>query len=88
LQEVRRPSVAVNTDPGVQAILDNIQVIVASEGGSLEYIDMKGGQLTVKYHKGVNEECPECVPDHELIEQMFRTSMATFAPYVRDLELL
>ena len=33
---------AVNTDPGVQAILDNIQVIVASEGGSLEYIDMKG----------------------------------------------
>ena len=79
---------AVNTDPGVQAIMDNIQVIVASEGGSLEYVDMKGGQLTVKYHKGVNEECPECVPDHELVEQMFRTSMATFAPYVRDLELL
>ena len=79
---------AVNTDPGVQAIMDNIQVIVASEGGSLEYVDMKGGQLTVKYHKGVNEECPECVPDHELVEQMFRTSMSTFAPYVRDLELL
>ena len=79
---------AVNTDPGVQAILDNMQVIVASEGGSLEYIDMKGGQLTVKYHKGVNEECPECVPDHALVEQMFRTSMSTFAPYVRDIELL
>ena len=79
---------AVNTDPGVQAILDNMQVIVGSEGGSLEFIDMKGGTLTVKYHKGVNEECPECVPDHALVEQMFRTSMSTFAPYVRDLELL
>ena len=49
---------AVNADPGVQAILDNMQVIVGSEGGSLEYIDMKGGTLTVKYHKGGKRGMP------------------------------
>ena len=76
------------TDPGVQAILDNIQVIVASEGGSLEFVDLQGDRLTVKYHKGVNEECPECVPDHELVETLLRSSMTNFAPHVTDLELL
>ena len=79
---------AVNTDPSVQSILDNIQIIVASEGGSLEFVDLRSGRLTVKYHKGVNEECPECVPDHQLVEQMFRTSLTTYAPHVRDLEIL
>ncbi len=79
---------AVNTDTGVQTILDNIGVVVASEGGSLEFVDIQGGRLTVKYHKGVNEECPECVPDHDLVMQLFRTSTATYAPYITDVELL
>lgn len=79
---------AVNTDPGIQTIMDNIEVIVASEGGSLEFMDMQAGRLTVKYHKGVNEECPECVPDHELVDQLFRTSLSMQAPWVRDFELL
>lgn len=79
---------AVNTDPSIQTILDNIQVIVAAEGGSLEFVDMQAGKLTVKYRKGVNEECPECVPDHELVEQLFKTSLTTYAPYIRDLDLL
>ena len=78
----------VNTDPGIQMILDNVQVVVASEGGSLEFIELRDGRLTVKYHRGVNEECPECVPDHDLVEQMFQTSLKTYAPHVKDLELL
>ncbi len=79
---------AVNTDPGIQMILDNVQVVVASEGGNLEFIELRDGRLTVKYNKGVNEECPECVPDHELVTQMFNTSLKTYAPNVKDLELL
>ena len=78
---------AVNTDPGVQAMLDNIEIIVASEGGSLEFVDLREGRLSVKYNKGVNEECPECVPDHELVERLFRSSMATYAPHIADIEL-
>ena len=38
----------VNTDPGIQMILDNVQVVVASEGGSLEFIERRDGHLTVK----------------------------------------
>ena len=57
----------INVDPGLQSVLDNTNVIVASEGGNLELIDLKAGKLTVKYNPGVNEECPECVPDHEQI---------------------
>ena len=79
---------AVNTDPGIQMILDNIQTIVASEGGSLEFVELRDGRLTVKYNKGVNEECPECVPDHELVTQMFQTSIGTYAPYINDVELV
>ena len=79
---------AVNTDPGLQMIIDNVQIVVASEGGNIEFVELRDGLLTIKYHKGVNEECPECVPDHELVTQMFETSIPTYAPYVTDLELL
>ncbi len=34
-------------------VMDNIQVVVASEGGSLEYEDLRDGRLTVKYTPGV-----------------------------------
>ena len=79
---------AVNTDPGLQMIIDNVQTVVASEGGNIEFVELRDGRLTIKYLKGVNEECPECVPDHELVTQMFETSIPTYAPYITDLELL
>lgn len=79
---------AINTDPGIQAILDNMQTVVGSEGGSLEFIELRDDRLTVKYHKGVNEECPECVPDHDLVRMMFQSSLNTYAPHVKQIELL
>ena len=58
----------INTnDAGVQTVLDNMETIVASEGGSLDLVSLDQNQLTVKYNKGVNEECPECVPDHDMV---------------------
>ena len=77
----------INSDPGVQTVLDNMQTIVASEGGSLEFVGFSGGKLSVHYNKGVNEECPECVPDHAMVETMMRSSLGIYAPYVRDVEL-
>ena len=79
---------AINTDPGLQTVLDNIQTIVASEGGSIELVEITGGRLSVRYNKGVNEECPECVPDHDLVRQMMQTSVSIYAPYVREIELI
>ena len=76
-----------NIDPSVRTVLDNMQVIVASEGGSLEFLELRDGRLAVRYNKGHNEECPECVPDHDLVRQMMESSLGIYAPYVKELEL-
>ena len=78
---------AVNADPGVQTVLDNMQTIVASEGGSLEFLELSGGKLSVHYNKGVNEECPECVPDHDMVKMMLESSLGIYAPQVKELQL-
>ena len=77
----------VNVDPGLQSVLDNIQVIAASEGGSVQLIESRGSKLTVEYMPGVNEECPECVPTHDLIEMMLKSSTSILAPYISEVEV-
>ena len=76
------------SDTSVDFVLEQIETMVASEGGTLDVVSMDASSLKIKYTPGVNEECPECVPDHELVEQMFQTSLKTYAPHVKDLELL
>ena len=76
-----------NVDPGLQGVIDNIQVIAASEGGSIRFIDSRGGKLTIEYTPGVNEECPECVPTHDLIEMMVKSSAGILAPYISEVEV-
>ena len=78
---------AVNADPGVQVVLDNMQTIVAAEGGSLEFLELRDSLLNVRYNKGRNDECPECVPDHDMVRQMMQTSLSIYAPYVTEIEL-
>ena len=74
-------------DPGLQSVIDNVNTVVASEGGSLELIELRDGRLTVKYAPGVNEECPECVPDHDMVKMMLESSLGIYAPQVRELQL-
>ena len=76
-----------STDAGVQTVLENMETIVASEGGSLEFISLEDAQLVVKYIKGVNEECPECVPDHTLVQMLMESSLTIYAPHVSSVEL-
>ena len=80
--------VAGNIDPGIKFVLDNVQTVVASEGGSLEFLELRDDRLSVRYNKGRNEECPECVPDHDLVHRMMESSLGTYAPYVKELELI
>ena len=76
-----------STDSGVQTVLENMETIVASEGGSLEFISFEDAQLVVKYIKGVNEECPECVPDHTMVQMLMESSLTIYAPHVNSVEL-
>jgi len=79
--------VTQSTDSGVQTVLENMETIVASEGGSLEFISLEDAQLVVKYIKGVNEECPECVPDHTMVQMLMESSLTIYAPHVSSVEL-
>tara|TARA_B100001123_G_C15256407_1_gene1004841 strand:- start:272 stop:514 length:243 start_codon:yes stop_codon:yes gene_type:complete len=74
-------------DPSVQTVLDNMETIVASEGGTLEFISLDDGELKVRYIKGINEECPECVPDHDMVSMMMQSSLSIYAPHVTTLNL-
>jgi Fe-S cluster biogenesis protein NfuA len=76
-----------NNDPGVQTVLENMETIVASEGGTLQFLSLDDGSLSVKYTKGVNEECPECVPDHAMVKMMMENSLSIYAPHIGTVDL-
>ena len=76
-----------NNDLGVQTVLENMETIVASEGGSLQFLSLDDGSLSVKYIKGVNEECPECVPDHAMVKMMMENSLSIYAPHIVTVDL-
>ena len=76
-----------NVDSGVQTVLENMQTIVASEGGNLEVLSSDDTSIEIKYVKGVNEECTECVPDHEMVKMMIESSLSIYAPHITSMEL-
>jgi hypothetical protein len=73
--------------PGLQTVIDNGNTIVASEGGSLEVVELSDSRHTVKYTPGVNDECPECVPDHDLVRVLMLGSISAYAPHVKQVEV-
>ncbi len=79
---------AIGVDQGVETVIELFGTIVGAEGGSLEFVDLSDGRLTVRYNEGVNEDCPECVPSHEMVEGMMESSLKIHAPDVRELNLL
>ena len=76
-----------NNDLGVQTVLENMETIVASEGGTLQFLSLDDGSLSVKYIKGVNEECPECVPDHAMVKMMMENSLSIYAPHIVTVDI-
>ena len=75
------------SNPKIDMVLQNIEIMVASEGGSLELVRLEPTSLEVKYTPGVNEECPECGPDHDMVKMMLESSLGIYAPQVSELEL-
>ena len=67
-----------SVDPAVQLVLDNMQIIVGSESGSLEVVDVSDGRFAVKYNEGRNDECPECVPTHDMVHEMMTASLGNY----------
>ena len=76
------------TDPAIKTVMDNIGVMVATEGGSLELLDLSDDSMKVKYIAGTNEECPECVPMTDAVYQFMRASLNVHAPRITTLEVV
>jgi hypothetical protein len=75
------------SDTSVDFVLEQIQTMVASEGGTLGTPLIEGSTLKINYTPGVNEECPECVPTLEMVVQFLTASIGIHAPHVTDIEV-
>jgi hypothetical protein len=74
-------------DQAVDFVLEQIETMVASEGGSLDVVSLDSCALKIKYSPGVNEECPECVPTHDMVTQFLTASLGIHAPHITDVTL-
>ena len=79
--------VASTSGPQVNLVLENIETMVASEGGTLELVALGDTSLHVKYLPGVNEDCPECVPTRDSVEMFMTMSLKIHAPQITDVTI-
>ena len=76
------------SNPKIDMVLENIETMVASEGGSLEFVSLGETSLEVKYYPGFNEECPECVPMTDAVWQFMKVALEVHAPRITTLEIV
>ena len=79
--------VQITKNAQVDFVLEQIEKMVASEGGTLDSVSLDGNSLKVKYTPGVNEECPECVPTHDMVAQFLTASLGIHAPHVDTIKV-
>jgi hypothetical protein len=75
-------------DARVDMVLNTVRTLTRdNDGVVIKPLDFEDGVLRIKYYKGVNEDCPECVmpPDsfREMVERMCRVQ----APHVASVVL-
>lgn len=76
------------SDPAIKTVMDNIGVMVGTEGGKLELLELSDDAMKVKYVAGTNEDCPECVPMTDAVYQFMRASLDVHAPRIKSLEVV
>ena len=76
------------TDPAIKTVMDNIGVMVGTEGGRLELLELSDDAMKVQYVAGTNEECPECVPMTDAVYTFMRASLDVHAPRIKTLEVV
>ena len=66
----------------------NIGTMVASEGGSLELLELDESSMKVKYIAGINEEYPECVQMTDAVFQFKKVALEVHVPRSTKLEVV
>ena len=75
-------------DQAINMVMENIGTLVASEGGTLELLELDTSSMKVKYVAGTNEECPECVPMTDAVWQFMKVALEVHAPRITTLEVV
>lgn len=75
-------------DNAIAFVLQNFQEIVGADGGRLEFVDVRGEAVRLRYFPGTNEECPTCVVSPADLAELVLDALRVHAPYVKKVELV
>ena len=54
----------------------------------MDYLDRQlPEQSRTEFERHI-EECPECVPDHALVNQLMKTGISTYAPHIQQVDVI
>jgi hypothetical protein len=77
----------VAKDALAQFVINEAKAIVTSDGGDLELIEVRGSAARVRYKKGHNPRCVECVVTasdlHDFLTEMFKEK----APHITRVDV-
>lgn len=75
-------------NPLIQAVVQNVNAILAADGGSIAVKEQRGGTLVLTYKQGNSGDCPECVLTDESVLALIQESLALQAPFITDVQLV
>lgn len=72
----------------IQAVVQNVNAILAADGGSVELTEHRGDTIVLRYRQGSSADCPECVLTDESVVMLVQESLALQAPFITNVELI
>ena len=74
-------------NPLIQAVVRNVNAILAADGGSVAVKEQRGDTLVLSYQQGMSKDCPECVLSEESVVALIQESLALQAPFITSVRL-
>lgn len=76
------------TELRVKRVLDEVRPMLTPDGGDAQLIAMDDGIARVRYRKGHNDKCVECVMPGEDFRAYLIDMFSERVPAVRDVEVV
>lgn len=78
----------MSNDPLVALVISEVSAPLAEDGGRADLIAVKDGVARVAYHKGRNDDCPECIMSVADMREYISEALSGRAPYIREVEIV
>lgn len=72
----------------VKKVIDDVRPMLTPDGGNVELVSISNGVVTVKYDKGHNEHCVDCVMPPEDFRLYLLDMFHDRAPGVLDVQVI